>query len=88
MPCIGREALVVSATGRVMEVNSFTPNYDAMKVQLVDTALRYYYPFIDKTYILIVRTALYVPFMDHNLIPPLVLIEAGVRVNNTPKINK
>eukprot|EP00957_Ditylum_brightwellii_P048891 3709552-Ditylum_brightwellii.AAC.1 len=31
MPVMGRDALVVSDTGRVMELNSFTPDYDAMK---------------------------------------------------------
>eukprot|EP00957_Ditylum_brightwellii_P103546 7889307-Ditylum_brightwellii.AAC.1 len=30
MPCMGRDALVASDTGRVMEVNPFTSDYDAI----------------------------------------------------------
>eukprot|EP00957_Ditylum_brightwellii_P056883 4312374-Ditylum_brightwellii.AAC.1 len=78
MPCMGRDKLVVSDTGRVMEVNPFIPDYDAMKVRLVDAALKYDCPFTDKTYILLVRNALHVPSMDHNLLPLFVLTEAGI----------
>eukprot|EP00957_Ditylum_brightwellii_P104311 7945602-Ditylum_brightwellii.AAC.1 len=77
MPCIGRDALVVSDIRRIMDMNPFTPDYDAMKVRLLDTALKYDRPFTDKTYILLVRSALHVPSMDHNLIPHFVLREEG-----------
>eukprot|EP00957_Ditylum_brightwellii_P021388 1612829-Ditylum_brightwellii.AAC.1 len=87
MPCMGRDALVVSDTGRVMEVNPFTTDYDAMKVRLVDAALKYDCSRTDKTYILLVRNALYVSSMDHNLIPPFVLRETRIRVNEIPKIH-
>ena len=33
MPVMGRDALVVSDTGRVMEVNPFTPDNDAIRVK-------------------------------------------------------
>eukprot|EP00966_Prymnesium_polylepis_P332253 7387765-Prymnesium_polylepis.1 len=78
MPVMGRDALVVSDTGRVIEINPFTPNYDAIKVKLVDAALKYNCPNEDKSYILLVRNALHVPSMDHNLIPPFMLREAGI----------
>eukprot|EP00957_Ditylum_brightwellii_P030397 2302152-Ditylum_brightwellii.AAC.1 len=77
MPVMGRDALVVSDTGRLMEVNPFTPDYDAMKVKLVDTTLKYDFPHEDKSYILLVRNTLHVLSMDHNLIPPFMLREAG-----------
>eukprot|EP00957_Ditylum_brightwellii_P020559 1550043-Ditylum_brightwellii.AAC.1 len=51
MPVMGSDAVVVSDTGRVMEVNPFTPYYDAIKVKLVDTALKYDCPHEDKSYI-------------------------------------
>eukprot|EP00957_Ditylum_brightwellii_P035087 2660089-Ditylum_brightwellii.AAC.1 len=53
MPCMSRDAFVVPDTGRVMEVNPFTPNYDTMKVKLVDAALKYDCPHEDKSYILL-----------------------------------
>eukprot|EP00957_Ditylum_brightwellii_P041343 3130013-Ditylum_brightwellii.AAC.1 len=73
MPCMGKDALVVSDTGMVTEVNLFTPDCDAMKVKSVDAAL---------------KNALHVPSLVHNLIPPFVLIEVGIKVNDTPKIHK
>eukprot|EP00957_Ditylum_brightwellii_P168488 12825204-Ditylum_brightwellii.AAC.1 len=89
MSCIGRDALVVSDTDRVMRVNPFTTDYNAMKVKLVDDAsLKYDCPLPDKTYILLVRSALCVPSMDHNLIPPFLLKEVGIKMNSTPKIHK
>eukprot|EP00957_Ditylum_brightwellii_P078872 5997418-Ditylum_brightwellii.AAC.1 len=87
-PVMGRDALVVSDTGRVMGVNPFTPDYDAMTVKLVDAALKYDCPNKDKSYILLIRNALHVPSMDHILIPPFMLREAGITVNETPKIQK
>eukprot|EP00957_Ditylum_brightwellii_P077898 5921120-Ditylum_brightwellii.AAC.1 len=53
MPCMGRDTLVVSDTGRVMEVNPITPDYDAMKVKFVYAALKYDCPHEDKSYILL-----------------------------------
>eukprot|EP00957_Ditylum_brightwellii_P076246 5795935-Ditylum_brightwellii.AAC.2 len=79
MPCMGRDALVLSDTGRVMEVYLFTPDYNAMKVRLVDAALKYDCPHTDKTHILLVRNTFHVTSMDHNLIPPFVLRETGIR---------
>eukprot|EP00957_Ditylum_brightwellii_P197063 15013132-Ditylum_brightwellii.AAC.1 len=75
---MGRDALMVSDTGMVMEVNPFTPDYDAIKVKLVDAALKYYCPHEEKSYILLVRNALHVPSMEHNLIPPFMLRETGI----------
>jgi hypothetical protein len=39
-----------------------------------------------KTYLLIVRNALHVPSMQHNLIPPFIMREAGLVVNDVPKM--
>ena len=40
-----------------------------------------------KTYLLIVRNALHVPSMQHNLIPPFIMREAGLVVNDVPRIH-
>ena len=40
-----------------------------------------------QAYLLVVRNALCVPFMEHNLIPPFILREAGLVLNDTPKVN-
>lgn len=86
MPVIGRNAYILAETGKSVEVNPYTPDYQAMTIPLVDAALRYDNPYDGKSYILVLRNALHVPSMKHNLIPPFMLREAGVRVNEVPKI--
>jgi hypothetical protein len=39
-----------------------------------------------RVYILLIRNALYVPSLDHNLLPPFMIREGGVIVKDTPKI--
>ena len=47
----------------------------------------YWCPINETTYILHFNDVLYVPSMDHNLIPPFVLREAGFIVNDVPRIH-
>ena len=55
------------------------------KVPIVDAAVAYDCPRTHQTYILIVRNALYIELMEENLIPPFILREAGLIVNECPK---
>ena len=57
-------------------------------VPLVDATVRYDNPYNRKSYILVIWNALYVSSMDNNLIPPFMLREKGVTVNDVPKIHK
>ena len=56
-----------------------------MHVEIVDKALAYDDPYSHKTFILVIRHCLDIPSMDHNLIPPFLLREAGLQVRETPK---
>ncbi len=56
-------------------------------VSIVDTTVAYYCPYTMKTYILAVKNALHVPSMERNLVPPFILREAGLVVNDMPKIH-
>jgi hypothetical protein len=58
-----------------------------MQNQMVDAAVRYESPFDGKVYILVIKNALHVPSMDYNLIPPVMMREAGIIVRDTPKIH-
>jgi len=58
----------------------------AKDVPIVDGALAYDYPFSGIVYILVVRNALHIPSMDHNLIPHFIMRAGGVVVNDVPKI--
>lgn len=53
---------------------------------IIDGLLDYDCPYLRETYILVVTNALHVNAMDHNLIPPCIMREVGVLVNDIPKM--
>ena len=88
MPVVRKHAYIIAKTGKKVDVSSFTPDYKPLTVPLVDATLKYNNPYNGQLYILVLRNALYVPSMDHNLIPSFMLREMGVIVNDVPKIHK
>ena len=54
-------------------------------VPIVDAAVLFEHPHTFKKYLLITRNVLYVPSMKHHLVPPFILRESGLVVNETPK---
>ena len=84
MPVIGRNAYILSKIGETVDVAPFTPDYKPISVELVDAALKYECP---KVKILIIRRELYVPSMTHNLLPSFMMGEAGIHINEVPKIH-
>ena len=88
MPVVGKHAYIIAETGKTVDVSPFTPDYKLLTVPLVDATVKYDNPYNGKTYILVLRNALYVPSMEHNLIPPFMLREMGATVNDIPKIHK
>jgi hypothetical protein len=61
-----------------------TPDFPPIEVPLVDAAVLYDRD--GRVYILLIQKALYVPSLDHNLLPPFMMREAGVIAKDTPKI--
>ena len=45
MPLIGRNAYIISDTGRIAGMNPFTPDYDSMRISIVDAAVRHDCPY-------------------------------------------
>ena len=86
MPVVGQNAYILADSGKQVEVNPFTPDYQPMTVPLVDAAIRYDDQYDGRSYILVIRNALYFPSMTHNLVPPFMMREAGIKVNTVPKI--
>ena len=39
-PVVGRNAYIISDTGRIADVNPFTPDYDSIWISIVDAAVR------------------------------------------------
>ena len=87
MPVIGRNAYILSKIGETVDVAPFTPDYRPISVELVDAALKYECPYSGEVKILIIRRGLHVPSMTHNLLPPFMLMEAGIQINDVPKIH-
>ena len=85
MPVIGKNAYILSKIGETVDVAPFTPDYKPISVELVDAALKYECPYSGKVKILIIRRGLYVPSMTHNLLPPFMLRESGIHINEVPK---
>ena len=54
-------------------------------VEIGDVALCYDDPISLITYILVMKNALLIPSMGHNLIPPFLIREAGLLLDENPK---
>ena len=87
MVVVGIHAYILNSSGRIAQVSPFTPEYKSLKeVPIIDAAVAYDFPITDKSFILVFHNALGVPSMEHNLVPPFILRETGLEVNDTPKI--
>ena len=87
MPVVGDSGYIISDTGDTSDVNAYSPEYESRKIKIVDAALQYESQHDGKISILVLRNALYAPYMKNNLIPPLIMREAGINVNKIPKIH-
>ena len=87
MPVIGKNAYILSKIGETVDVAPFTPDYKPISVELVDAALKYECPYSGEVKILIIRRGVYAPSMTHILLPPFLLREAGIHINEVPKIH-
>ena len=86
MAVAGSGTTLIARTGQHATVTPFSKSLPVMnKVEIVDVAMAYDDPFTLKTYLFVMRNALYIPTMGHNLIPPFILREAGLHVDETPK---
>ena len=86
MAVVERHAYILSDTGRTAEVNPFMPDYKLMQVPIINAAVQYECPYSGTLHVLVIRNALHVPSVRHNLVPPFMIREEGIQVNDTPKI--
>ena len=69
MLLVGRHEDVFSSTGRMAYVKPYMPDYEPMKIQIIDAAVQYDCFYDGRTYILVIKNALYVPYMKKCIIP-------------------
>lgn len=88
MVVLGKNAFIFESTGRTCNVHAYDPSLGSSQgVPIVDGAIAYDCRYTGQTFILIARNALYVPTMENNLIPPFIMREGGLTVNDTAKIH-
>ena len=88
MIVLGKDCFVFESTGKTCNVEPFDPNLGtAQNVPIDDAAIAYDCPYTYETFILIIRNALHIKTMHHNLIPPFIMREGGVIVNDIPKMH-
>ena len=88
MAVLGEQAAAISKSNTFAEVRAFADDCNKLsEVPIVHAAIAYDCPKSLKTFILVVRNALHVPSMGHNLIPPFIMREAGHKVNDVPRIH-
>ena len=86
MVVLGRYCYVVNYSGKTAEVHPFSPDYETLQVPIVDDVVEYDDPYSGETFMLVCKEALHVPAMKHNLIPPFLMREEGVVVDDLPKV--
>ena len=87
IPVIGCNARVIATSDKTCDVRAFSPDISPLKVKIVDAAVEYSCPYTGVDYILVIRNGLHVPEMLHNLIPPFIMRELRIFVNDTEKIH-
>ena len=70
-----------------MEVSPFTLDYKPNKVEVINAIVQYDSPLDGREYMLVIQNALCVPSMSNNLIPPFIMRENGIIVNECAKIH-
>ena len=81
MVVCGRDVYVISKSGQVVEVNAFAKECGVLQILIIDAAVVFEDPYNGNIYFLVIGNALYVESMDHHLIPPFIMREAGLVVN-------
>ena len=86
MAVAGRDCTIITTSGQYATVTPFSDELPVMEeIEIGDVAMAYDDPISLRTYLLVMRNALLIPTMDHNLLPPFLIREASLFIDETPK---
>ena len=86
MAVAGRDCTIISRSGHHATVTPFSADLPVMEqVEIGDVAIAYDDPYSSRTFLLVIRNALLISSMDHNLLPPFLVREASLFLDETPK---
>ena len=86
MVVAGSECTIFDDTNKTCTVNSFSESAGKLEnVKIVDVVVAYDCPYKSETFLLLMRNALNVPELPLNLIPPFIMREGGIEVDECPK---
>ena len=87
MVICGKYCHILSRSGINTTVSAFTNDVGTMQILIIDAVITYNCPDTNKIWLLIVWAVFFVESMNHNLIPPFILQEVGMEVNDRHKIH-
>ena len=86
MVILGKQACIIQRSGKISDIRPFSNECSNMvKVTIINSALAYDCKHTTKIYLLVSSNVLYIPSMDNNKIPPFVMIEAWLLVNDVSR---
>ena len=86
MAVAGRDCTIIARSGHYACVTPFSSDLPVMeRVEIGDVAVAYDCPYTGVTTILLIRNSLLIESMDHNLLPPFLIREASLFLDETPK---
>ena len=83
---MGKRTLIVETTNKTALVSGFTTDLgEPIRVLIVTAAIIYYCEYTGASHIMIIHNEFYLKNMEINLIPPIMMRIAGLKVDKCPK---
>ena len=83
---LGKNCHVTNYTSRIVEVQPFSSEYEFLhQVLIVNAVIQYDDLCVGEIYLLVLKNALYIPDMTHNIMLPFLLKEVGLIMDNILK---
>ena len=87
MIVVGKNSIIFDDTGKTCTVNAFSESAGKLhNIPIIDAVIAYDCPYQCKTFLLLMRNALYIPELVINLLPPFIVRESGIQIDECPKI--